>query len=69
MFDNSTISLGSMDLRGISKMTSNITKLEFRFCKFGAFFKANALKSSSGLIINSKDHVHSKVISAIGRIK
>jgi hypothetical protein len=50
-------------------MTSNITKLESRFCKFGAFFKANALKSSSGLIINSKDHVHSKVVSAIGRIK
>jgi hypothetical protein len=57
-----------MDLRGISKMTSNITKLEPRFCKFGAYFKVNALRSSSGLIVNSRNHVHSKMI-AIGRIR
>jgi hypothetical protein len=58
-----------MDLKGISRMTSNITKFEPRFCKFDAFLKVNALRSSSGLIINSRDHVHSKVISAIGRIR
>ncbi len=50
-------------------MTSNVTKLEPKFYKFGAFFKANALRSSSGLIINSRDRVHSKVISIIGRIR
>jgi len=37
-FDNSKISLGSMDLRGISRMTSNVTKLEPKFYKLGAFF-------------------------------
>jgi hypothetical protein len=38
-------------------MTSNITKLELRFYKFGGFKKIDAWRCSRGLIIDLGDHV------------